>query len=205
MIDTLNKLEKDLEMINNFLIAAFKSSEYETYMDIKKKEKIPFVEKNFFYEKDLNLDALDSTSQLDTKKFKEKDVFDALHANDDTYIKAKRKTYDSDKIALCYVAIDQNGKLLFAKFNKTKFCKEIIDHAYFNQGFIMSDGVNPAMEYGKGIYNYRTFKRDYFNQESKKRKIINYQIKTFDVPIEKYVNYVKAIKLKKNAPKRKKK
>lgn len=60
----------------------------------------------------------------------------------------------------------------------------------------MKDGSTPLKVFNKGIYNADTFKRDYYSNSSTNKTIANYSIKTYEVNVDDYIDYVNPPKIK---------
>ena len=205
--ELLNAFKNDLNELDRCLLSAFKTSEYLTSKSILDYKSIPFVEKTFFCDKDFKLESLDDKFSPNLIKFKITDVYDSLRKHSDTFTKAEKikvRTASGREIINfldnnpstatkpAYVIHDSKGDIIYADFEHKATCKFLCDYAFNNERFKMMDGSIPVKTFNKGIYNFNTFKRDYYANSSKSKTVSNYDIKIYDVNIKEYVTYVKS-------------
>ena len=202
--NTLNALKKDINELDTCLLTVFKTAEHLTYKNIHNHKTIPFIEKAFFCDNDFMLESLDEKFSPDFNKNSITDIYDALNKHTDTFTKAtkiKIRTETGRKIINflnskpskhtmpVHVIFDKKGNLIYADFDQQKTCAFLCDYATNNERFKMKDGSIPVKTFNKGIYNPRTFKRDYYANSSKSKTVANYSIKIYDVNIKEYVIY----------------
>ena len=205
--ELLNAFKNDLNELDRCLLSAFKTSEYLTSKSILDYKSLPFVEKTFFCDKDFKLESLDDKFSPNLIKFKITDVYDSLRKHSDTFTKAEKikvRTASGREIINfldnnpsiatkpAYVIHDSKGNIIYADFEHKATCKFLCDYAFNNERFKMMDGSIPVKTFNKGIYNFNTFKRDYYANSSKSKTVSNYDIKIYDVNIKEYVTYVKS-------------
>lgn len=167
--DMLNKLDNDLHKIDNFLLAAFKTAEYKTHNEIEKLGFSPFIKDTFLYAEDFKLDSLNKELFLDLGSKSKNAIYDSIKANDNTFIRSKRNSYNAKTIKDSFIVLDNNSEIIYASFSCSKAINFLCAYAYRpeNDRFVMKDGTIPKREFGKGVYNTNTFRRDYFNNELK--------------------------------------
>ncbi|WP_439130862.1 BT4734/BF3469 family protein [Polaribacter sp.] len=199
MTDTLDKLKKDLSQLDQIFLAAFKNAEYMTHKENHKMGIFPFIEDNFFLKKDFNLEDLNDDLKLSLDDKSTTEIYDSLKANDNTYIRAKRQSFNKDTIKKCYVALDVNNNIIFSYFSRMQTIKNLCVYASKNSPFKLKDGSIPQVLWNRGTYNIDTFRKNYYNNNCPSKTIANYSIKIFPVKVQEYVDYAKS--LKKNARK----
>lgn len=199
MIDMLNKLDNDLHKIDNFLLAAFKTAEYKTHEDIKKLGFSPFIKNTFFYAEDFKLESLNKELCLDLGNKSKNEIYDNIRANDNTFIKSKRNNFDAKNIKDSFIVLNENSEIIYSSFSCSKAIKFLCNYGFDskNDRFIMKDGSIPKREFGKGVYNTNTFRKEYYNNSSNSKTLKNYSIKIYPVHVKNYVDYVKSLKNKK--------
>lgn len=212
VVKTLNALKKDLKGLNSCLLSAFKTADHLSYKNLHDHKTMPFIEQTFLCDKDFRLESLDDKFTPDLANYKITDVYDVLCKYSDTFTKAKtikvrtetgREIINfldskSSKVTKpVHVISDSKGNIIYANFDQKATCKFLCDYAFKNERFKMKDGSIPVKDFNKGIYNPKTFKRDYYANSTKSKTISNYAIKIYDVNIKEYVIYVKSLKHKK--------
>lgn len=197
MIDMMNRLENDLNKLDNFLLAAFKTAEYKSHEEIKKLGFSPFIKDTFLYDEDFKLESLNKDLNVQNKS--KDDIYNNLKINDNTFIKSKKSSYDTKTIKYSFIVLDKNSDILFSSFSCSKAIGFLCNYALNpkNERFIMKDGSIPKREFNKGIYNVNTYRRDYYNNISNSKTPKNYSIKTYPVHVKDYVDYVKFLRNKK--------
>ena len=210
--DALSALKKELKELNRFLLSAFKTSEHLTYKNICDHKVMPFIEGNFFCNKDFVLESLDKKFSPNNSNIKMTNVYDSLFEHTDLFTKAKkirvrtetgRKIIDilsnkpSKVTKPAYVVFNEKGNIIYANFDCKATCTFLCKYAFDNERFKMKDGSVPVKNFNKGIYNPDTFKRDYYANSSISRTVSNYVIKIYDINIKQYAIYVKPVKHKK--------
>ena len=203
----LNALKKDLKELDHFLLTAFKTAEHLTHKNIHKHKTMPFIEQTFFCNKDFKLETLDDKFSPDLVNLKITDVYDAISTHSDLFTKTKKikvRTEEGREIIdilsskpskftkSAYVIIDEKGSIIYANFDQLATCTFLCNYAFTNERFKMKDGSIPVKTYKKGIYNPKTFIKDYYANSSISKTVSNYIIKFYDVNVKEYVTYVKS-------------
>ena len=198
MTDMLNRLNNDLSKIDNFLLAAFKTAEYNTHKEIKQLGFSPFIKDTFLYAEDFKLESLNKDLNLNIEDKSKSEIYDNIRANDNTFIKSKRTSYDTNTMKDSFIVLDKNSDIIFSSFSCSKAINFLCLYGSKpkKERFIMKDGSIPKRELNKGVYNRNTFRRDYYNNISNSKTLKNYSIKTFPVHVKDYVDYVKPPKNK---------
>ncbi len=127
-------------------------------------------------------------------------------ANDNTFIKSKRSSYDDSTVKDCFLVLDKNSDIIFSNFSFSKAIGFLCNYGSNakNDKFVIKDGSVPKREFNKGVYNPNTFRRDYYNNSNNGKTLKNYSIKIHPVKVKDYVDYVKSLKTKTSKKSRKK-
>lgn len=198
MAGILNKLDNDLNKLDNFLLAAFKTAEHLTHAELKNLGYNPFIKNMFLCKEDFKLESLNKELNFNLKDKSKNEIYDSIRSNDNTFIRSKRSSYDANTVKDCFIVLDKNSDILFSGFSCSKAINFLCLYGsnLKNDKFVMKDGSVPKREFNKGAYNSNTFRRDYYNNSNNGKTLKNYSIKSYPIKVQDYVDYVKSPKAK---------
>ena len=198
MTGILNNLDNDLNKLDNFLLAAFKTAEHSTYEELKNLGYNPFIKNMFLCKEDFKLESLNKELNFNLKDKSKNEIYDSIRSNDNTFIRSKRSSYNANTVKDCFIVLDKNSDILFSGFSCSKAIEFLCLYGsnLKNDKFVMKDGSVPKREFDKGAYNSNTFRRDYYNNSNSGKTLKNYSIKSYPIKVQDYVDYVKSLRAK---------
>ena len=208
LLTALQKVQYDLNKVDQVFLTAFKSSEYMSYKNLTKGIKSPFNNTIFFSEEGVKLEDSKSKPNINLEGINIQDIYDSLSENSPLYINAivPRVNFEGKKITLrrsnpsalkytdkAYVVLNSKNEILYADFRKNQACNFLCNYAIVNEEFRLKNGIIPVKNKDRGIYNAITFEKDYYPKKYAHKTLENYSIEELNITVIDYLDYVKSI------------